>query len=70
MNANEWNAVSDFLETAEIGDCVEYDGRSVEVVNMAGGKFLHFDEKGEVAGLVNDVWKSCQFLKTGKVYNG
>jgi len=68
VNANDWNAIADFLEQAQVGDFVEYNDRTVEVVNMVGGKFLHYDENGEIAGLVNAVWKSCDFLKFGKIY--
>lgn len=68
MNATEWNAITDFLETAVEGNYVEFRDRIIEVTNMVGGRFLLIDENGEISGLTNVIWKACQFLKTGKVF--
>lgn len=68
MTATEWNEITDFLERAEADESVEYNGRSVTVVNMNGGRYLLEDENGDVSGLVHDAWKALTFLKTGKVF--
>ena len=67
MTAEIWNEYSDFLESCEIGCWAEWEGRHVERVNMAGGRFLLTDEQGDVCGLVYDVWKAMTFLKSGKI---
>lgn len=57
--------VSDYLMSGKEGDYVEHeDGRRVEIVNMAGGRYLCFDRDGEVARQVNDVASAYKFLTT------
>lgn len=68
MTSSEWNQIGDFLEIAEVGDFVVYEERKVEVVDMCGGRYLLNDGLGMVSGLVFDLWKAQQFLKSGKVF--
>ena len=67
---NEMSRVVDFLDKAEIGDYVELDGKTVEVVNMVGGRYLCLDSRNEVVRLVGDPAAAYNFLKKYKGDDG
>lgn len=58
--------ITGFLENAEIGEYVEYDGKTVEVVNMVGGRFLCLDNRLDVVKLTGKPDKACDFLMNYK----
>ncbi len=66
MTTEEWNAGSVWLENAEEGCTLEYNGRTARVENMAGGRYLLIDENGFISGQTNYEWKVMHFLNTGK----
>lgn len=63
MTNKEWNAAIEWLENGEEGDYVENEGRTAEVVNMCGGRYLLTDENGEVADLVDEAWRAVSYLR-------
>ena len=67
LNSNEINECMNYLENEEVGMSIEYYGRTVEIVDMVGGRYLLLDESGDVSGLVYSTWRAIQFLQTGKV---
>lgn len=56
--------IAKHLEEVEVGNYIKNDdnGRSVEVVNMAGGKYLCYDGDGEVMMLTNSARKAALCL--------
>ena len=67
MTTKEWNQATAFLEVAGEGAWVENDGRTVEVTNMCGGRYLMLEDY-YVMGQCYEEWKAVEFLKTGRVY--
>lgn len=63
---NVMNLVTKFLENAEIGEYVEYDGKTIEVVDMAGGRFLCLDSRLDVVKLTWKTDKAVDFLMNYK----
>ena len=64
MTTYEKETTYDYLENAEVGDFVEYDGRVVEVTDMVGGRYL-FIENGYVSGQADQTHYAIQFLCNG-----
>lgn len=60
------NRITNFLKNAEIGEYVEYDGKTVEVVNMVGGRYLCLDSRNEVVRLVGSTAAANDFLMNYK----
>lgn len=65
MTIAERNNIIEYLANADEGECVEYDGRVVEVTNMSGGRYLFFDEDGNVSGQADSELICIKFLKEG-----
>ncbi len=63
MTNTEWNMGIEFLMSSEEGDWAENNGKTVEVTNMCGGRYLMRDEDGEVSGLTDDVVVAMLFLR-------
>ena len=68
MTTAEWNAASEYLKNNEVGSWAENDGRTVEVVDMVGGRYLLTDENGFFVRVVDEVWRAVEFLKSGKAF--
>lgn len=81
LTTEEYNKVIEFLEKAEEGEYAESENRRVEVANLAGGRFLHYEkeqyedfcgnlhEAMVVAGQTSDPVKSAIFLSHGTYFN-
>ena len=67
MTNKEWNDGIEYLENAKVGDHLEHNGRTVEVVNMIAGQFLCYNELNEFVCLVDESWKAMHFLRFGKL---
>ena len=65
MQNINWDEVMERLKNSDEGDWAEHEGRTVEVVDMCGGRYLLLDKNGEVAGLVNTEQEAMLFLKSG-----
>ena len=63
MTNTEWNMGIEFLMSGEEGDWAENNGKTVEVTNMCGGRYLMRDEDGEVSGLTDDIVVAMLFLR-------
>ena len=68
MTTADWNTTSDYLASNEVGSWAENDGRTVEVVDMVGGRYLLTDESGFFVRVVDEVWRAVEFLKSGKAF--
>lgn len=62
MNAREVMECMDFLRTAQEGQWAYNCGRTVEVVDMIGGRYLLTDENGDVDGLTFSVEQAVKYL--------
>ena len=81
LTTAEYNSVIEFLDRAEEGEFAESENRRVEVANLCGGKFLHYEkesyedycgnlhESWAIAGQTNDPVKSAIFLSRGTYFN-
>lgn len=65
MTIAERNNIIEYLANADEGECVGYDGRVVEVTNMSGGRYLFFDEEGNVSGQADSELICIKFLREG-----
>lgn len=65
MQNVDWNEVAEWLKNSHEGDWAEHEGRTVEIVDMCGGRYLLLDKDGEVAGLVDTEQEAVLFLKSG-----
>lgn len=64
MLKNQFEIAVSYLMNGYEGDYIEHeDGRRVEIVNMAGGRYLCIDCDGEVARLVDDAAIAYNFLR-------
>ena len=63
MTAKEVAECMEFLRKAEVGQWAYNCGRTVEVVDMVGGRYLFLDEHGDVSGLSNSEFRAVKFLK-------
>ena len=68
MTIAERNNIIEYLTNADEGEYVEYDGRVVEVTNMSGGRYLFFDEEGNVSGQADSELICIKFLKEGGLF--
>lgn len=69
MTKTERNEIIEYLQNGDEGDCVEINGRSVEITNMSGGRYLFRDEDGEVSGQADSELSCIKFLDKGGVVN-
>jgi hypothetical protein len=71
----EEKEVMEWLLNGDEGDWAENEGREVEVVNMAVGRYLLRSKNGEFVTVVDTVQEAMLFLKSGivkinnKIYN-
>lgn len=65
MTNTEWNEGIKYLENGERGDYLEHEGKTIEIAEMCGGRYLAFDWNGEVCGQTNEEWRAMAFLKDG-----
>lgn len=61
MTLREWINAAEWLTSGEEGDYVTHEGRTAEVVNMCGGRYL-LTENGEVIGLEHELVNALMFL--------
>jgi hypothetical protein len=67
--------VIEWLKNGDEGDWAEHEGREVEIVNMAVGRYLLRSKNGEFVTVVSTVQEAMLFLKSGivkindKIYN-
>lgn len=78
LTTDEWNKTYEYLSNGKQGDYVEHEERVVEITNMAGGRYLHWEkvhytditnkprERWELAGQCDETVLSVHFLSTGK----
>lgn len=67
MTTYEWNAGCRFLESAPEGASVYDDtGRSAEVANMMGGRYLLMQD-GDPVGQTDEEWRAMEFIMSGKL---
>ncbi len=67
MTGREWNRCTEYLENGDEGAWIENDGRTVEVVNMVGGRYMLIDVNGYIDSLVDDTWRAVMYLNNGFV---
>lgn len=67
MTNVEWNECTEWLENGQEGDWAENEGRTAEVVNMAGGRYMLTDKDGDFVAVVDEAWRAMMYLQSGKV---
>ena len=69
MTVQEKQMVTDYLRNGEEGDFVENDGRIAEVSCMCGGRYIFYDENGELSGQADNELLCIKFLEHGGFVN-
>ena len=69
MKVKEKQMVIDYLSNGEKGYFVENDGRIVEVSCMCGGRYIFYDENGELSGQADNELLCIKFLEHGGFVN-